>query len=345
MKIDIICNDGSPLGVTLDDLWGMGNRGIGIGGSEYALLTVCEGLASRGHKVTLYNDPSKANGSPFEQKTLNEYDPYAADRDILITFRSPNSRSIVSTGKRVWWSCDQYTVGSFKDFAGHMEKIVCISPFHAAYFMATYQIGNAVVIDIPVRIHDFSEIEEQKIAGRCIFTSVPDRGLHILHGIWPQIKSQVPNASLVITSDYRLWGTDSRNEIHRIKWMDIPDVEFLGAVPRSSLIVEQAKAQMLVYPCVYDELFCVSVAEAQCLGVYPVTSNFGALVTTNMGIIVEGDPETSRIAYSSIFANAVVEHLKDQSSWLKKAVEVTWKARDRFNLDRILDQWENEVFG
>jgi hypothetical protein len=42
MNIDILCKDGSPLGVTLNDLWGEGQRGIGVGGSEYALLTLCE---------------------------------------------------------------------------------------------------------------------------------------------------------------------------------------------------------------------------------------------------------------------------------------------------------------
>ena len=29
MKVHLLVNDGSPIGVTLKDLWGEGNRGIG----------------------------------------------------------------------------------------------------------------------------------------------------------------------------------------------------------------------------------------------------------------------------------------------------------------------------
>jgi len=345
MNIDVLCNDGSPLGVALEDLWGKGNRGIGVGGSEYALLTVCEGLANRGHKVTLYNNPSSDTSySPFRQKAIAEYN-YTHARDVLIVFRSPNDRAVVTTNcRKVWWSCDQYTVGSFQNFAPYVDKIVCISPFHAKYFQENYGITNTTVIDIPVRLHDFCEVDEVKITNRCIFTSVPDRGLHILFGIWKKIKAQIPDASLVITSDYRLWGADQRNELHRVKWMGAAGVEFLGAVPREKLIIEQAKAQLLIYPCIYDELFCVSVAEAQCLGVYPITSERGALATTNMGTIVPGNPD-DRFVYADLFASNVVAMLDDQLGWLKAAVDNTWKARDRFSLDKVLDKWENEIFG
>lgn len=83
MKLDILCSDGSPLGITSKDLWGDGKRGIGVGGSEYALLTLCQEWDKIGHKVTLYNNPLEQNASPFEQRNINEFDPNAA-RDVLI---------------------------------------------------------------------------------------------------------------------------------------------------------------------------------------------------------------------------------------------------------------------
>src|SRR3990167_810434 len=285
MKISVLCSDGSPLGITMKDLWGNGQRGIGIGGSEYALLTMCEAWTSTGHEVVLYNNP-RGDGSPFEQRRVGEFDPNE-ERDVCIIFRSPNPQGIISKGLRVWWSCDQYTQGSFRDFAPHVDKIVTISPFHTEYFRKTYEIKNAIDIDLPVRVQDFEDVEEVKITDRLIFTSVPDRGLHLLYPMWAEIKLNFPEASLVITSDYRLWGAGSPlNERHRLQWLKAEDVYFKGAICRDELIKEQLKAQLLVYPGMYEELFCIAVAEAQYAGAYPITSFTGALETTNMGSVI-----------------------------------------------------------
>lgn len=343
MKIDVLCSDGSPLGITMKDLWGEGKRGIGIGGSEYALLTVLEGFVNRGHKVRLYNSPLEADASPFEQLPIPAFDP-SDTRDVLITFRSPNPRSIVSKGMKVWWSCDQYTVGSFKDFAVHMDRIICISPFHADYFKKQYNIHGVDVIDIPIRTQDFWRVkDEPKIPGRCIFTSVPDRGLHLLARMWPRIKMASPEASLVITSDYRLWGlTEPRNGQHRNGWISMPDVQFLGAVPRQELLLQQARAQLLLYPCVYDELFCVAVAEAECLGVLPITSPTGALATTNMGEILAVDPNNVS-TFGVHLSEMVTKYLHTPDYYASRSSDIMVKSLLRFNIDTVLDKWE-EVF-
>jgi len=341
MKIDVLCSDGSPLGITSKDLWGQGKRGIGVGGSEYALLTVLEGFVGRGYDVRLYNNPLEKDASPFEQLPVGAFDPNDK-RDILITFRSPNPRSIVSKGKKVWWSCDQYTQGSFKDFAVHMDRIVCISPYHAKYFADTYNIHGVDVIDIPIRDHDFELVkQEERIPGRCIFTSVPDRGLHLLHRMWPRIKMANPEVSLVITSDYRLWGlSDPRNGQHRAGWLSAPDVQFLGAVNRQELLMQQARAQLLLYPCIYDELFCVAVAEAECMGVIPITSGTGALATTNMGEVLPVEPNNVSM-FGIALSDKVKEYLSNPKTLATKSDELMVKSIMRFNINTVLDKWED----
>ena len=340
MKIDILCNDGSPLGVTMKDLWGKGSRGIGIGGSEYGLLTVAEGLVNAGHDVRLYNDPKEADASPFEQLPIRAFDP-TESRDVIVTFRSPNPRSIVSKGLKVWWSCDQYTIGSFKDFACHMDRIVCISPFHENHFKVAYGITGVDVIDIPVRIEDFDLVsEEPVIPKRCIFTSVPDRGLQLLRPVWSRLKMREPDASLVITSDYRLWGLpDPRNEQHRMGWMNMPDVYFVGAVPRMELLLQQAMAQLLLYPCVYDELFCVAVAEAESMGVIPITSTTGALATTNMGDLISGDPKNLS-GFGNQMVDLAIGYMNNPSLYGQKSKELMVKSRERFSVGNIIRKWE-----
>ena len=344
MNIDILCKDGSPLKVSLNDLWGNGQRGIGLGGSEYGLLTLCEEWHKAGHRVRLYNDPLDPRGSPFGQFPIGAFTPNDK-RDVLITFRSPNERSIVAKGLKVWLSCDQYTVGDYAKFAPTMDKIVCISEFHKNYFSTTYGIKNATVIDLPVRVHDLDGIDVEKRPNSLIFTSVPDRGLYHLWQAWISIKRAVSNASLVITSDYRLWGLqEPRNERFRQQWIGEKDVAFVGAIKRKQLIKEQLKADLFVYPCIYEELMCVSLAEAQCCGVYPITSGTGALRTTNLGTIIEGNPRDPRSGFTKKFSDEIIETLKDRNALKEKQENVQREAIKRFHPDNILEQWEKEIF-
>ena len=344
MRLDILCTDGSPLGVTMKDLWGEGRRGIGIGGSEYALLTMCEEWYKSGYDVCLYNNPAgESDFSPFEQKPVNAFDPNGS-RDVIITFRSPNAKSIVAKGLRVWWSCDQYTIGDYRQFAPTQDKIVCISDFHKKYFMEQYGIKTATKIDLPVRVHDLYPNDVEKRRNSLIFTSVPDRGLRYMREAWNTIKDRVPDASLTITSDYRLWGLEEpRNDKFRRDWIGAKDVSFLGAVPRKRLIKEQLSADIYAYPNIYDELFCVSLAEAQVCGAYPVTSEMGALKTTNMGTLISGNPGDDRTKFKMTFCDEI-EMLLTELNLKAEQDRVRKKAIKRFHPDNILKQWEKKVF-
>lgn len=339
LKIDVIVNDGSPVGVVSADIYGENGR-IGVGGAELALLTMCEAWSKIGHRVRLYNSPTHGGLSPFPQYPIDTFIP-KEDRDILIIFRSPNFRSYGAEGKKIWWSCDQYTVGSFSKFAETVDEIVTISQFHATHFSNVYGIHNTKIIDLPLRMDDYSDRGKMKIPHRMIFCSVPDRGLHILAEMYPKIKQAIPDASLAITSDYRLWGVDSaRNEGYIRKFFGMDGVRFLGAVPRRDMVREQLDAEVMAYPCSYEELFCYAVAECEYAGAYPVTSSVGAVSTTNMGKIVEGDINSRE--FRETYSNTLIETLLDKDL-PERRYELVKKSAARFSLDVILNQW-NEVF-
>ena len=336
MKIDVLCGSGSPNGVTPDDLYGKNGR-IGVGGSEYALLTLCEGWHKRGHEVTLYNNPKNADRI-FEQLPTVAFDKNAK-RDILIVNREPTPKAYKANGKKVFFSCDQYTVGDFAHFATAVDQIVSISPFHSAYLAIHYGIMESTVIDLPIRSWEY-DTKLKKIANRLIFMSVPDRGLMLVAEMWTKLQAQIPDISLVITSDYRLWGSASPlNEQYVNRFIRAKNVQFLGAVPRERLIQEQLKAQIHLFPCIYDELFCISVAESQVAGALPITSDTGALATTNMGVLIKGDPRE----HLNTFVEKTVEYLQNKSLATIQ-FQLSQKAKERFSLDRILDEWEARVF-
>jgi len=343
MKIDVICNDGSPLGVVEDDIYGKIPPRLGVGGAELALLTMCSAWRYFGHDVTLYNNPRELNRSSFEQKFISEFNPND-ERDILIIFRSPNPLAINSKGKKIWWSCDQFTVGNFKEFSKSVDKIVTISRYHSEYFRKMYGIIDTESIDLPVRTWEYPH-QTEKISHRCIFTSIPDRGILPLYDAWNLILKEVPDASLVITSDWRLWvdwANDEMTKEYRLKFARIPNVTYLGAVNRKRLIEEQSRAQIHLYPCIYDELFCISVAESQVAGVLPITSGMGALSTTNMGIILHGNPKEP--SWIENFVRITIESMTNPMTY-EKSKNLQEVAMKRFSLDTIMKKWEEVFYG
>lgn len=338
LKIDVFCNDGSPIGLIPPDIYGRG-----VGGAELALMSWAEVMAQRGHAVRIYNDPAAQgdyDGVAYRHKA--HFNP-ADSRDAFILWRSPNAIvRAVKANIKIHWSTDQYTCGDFgRDIFPYVDKVVCISPFHVDYHRQRYGVENGKIdyLDLGVRLNDY-QTKVEKIPGRCIFCSVPDRGLDLLHQMWRKIKERVPGASLVITSDYRLWGAaEPRNHQHRLKWLYEQDVIFLGKVERAQLVVEQEAAVCQPYPVYYDELFCISAAECQVAGAIPVTSPIGALKTTNGGgVLVDGNMMSSE--WQQAFTDATIEAITNGEARREKMVKY---ARRRFDWNKICEKWEKLI--
>ncbi len=340
MKIALVVNDGSPLGVTPPDIYGRG-----VGGAELSMMTLMKVLAGRGHEVEVFNDPrvvQEFDGVQYRRrKNFNE----SEGRDAVIIFRSPNPLVTRRCGatKKIWWSCDQYTIGDFAMQGRQVDHIVCISDFHKEYFKYHYKLDKQIaVIDLGVLLPEY-DLDVKKISGRMVFCSVPDRGLDRLLAAWPIIKSEAPDASLVITSDYRLWGATANNARHRLSWAGEPDVKFVGAVNRSDLVKIQLEAEVHAYPCTYDELFCISVAECQVAGALPVTSSWGALRSTNeYGIQIPGNPHSPD--FIKTFAKRVAGLITTERPFLEMKREMMMtKSCLRFDWQIIAKKWETLI--
>lgn len=341
MKIELICNDGSPIGVIPPYI-----HGRGVGGAEMAMLSLTAAFAKRGHEVIVYNDPESPgdyDGVVF--RPLAEFS-CAAAKDALIVFRSPNPRvefsRLGSTVPVVWWSTDQYTIGDFAGWSRLVDRIVTISPYHKDFLARTYGIPPEKMrsIDLGVRVEDYDQ-DVPKVRGRCLYASVPDRGLMILHAAWPLIKRTAPEANLVITSDYTLWGNASPgNHEHRLNWAGLPDVSFLGKVSRAELVRLQLEAEILSYPCTYEELFCLSIAEAQVAGALPVTTPIGAIPTTaEHGIIIAGIPTNPD--FVERYSGRIASLLTEERHYLETRIPaMRLAARKRFDWDAIAGEWE-----
>jgi len=340
MKIDLIASDGSPMGITPPDI-----EGRGVGGAELAMMTLMRTFAERGHNVRVFNNP-RAPGR-YDGVTYHRHEDFqlAEPRDVIILFRAPSPMVDSRAPCRVmWWSCDQYTVGDYKALSNSVNNVICISDHHRNYFLEHYQMdkNKIAVFDLGVRLADYNFIEE-KVKNRLIFCSVPDRGLEQLLPAYKIIKEMVPDATLTITSDYRLWGAAPMNERHRLAWAGQPGVTFYGMVPRRELIRLQTQAEILAYPCTYDELFCIAIAECQVAGALPVTSAYGALPATNSaGIVIPGQPDSGD--FTRAFASRISGLLTTDRQYMKSHVKKMQEAaRRRFDWSIVAQKWERLI--
>lgn len=342
MKIDVYCDNGSPLNIIPADIYGRG-----IGGAELALFSWSEEMAKRGHQVRIFNDPREVgNHNGVDFKPRGQFSP-DEKRDVFVAFRSPNPH--IRTAKadvRLFWSCDQQTTGNFSSQVfPFVDRVVCISPYHVDFFRKTYQVSEQKVgyFDLGVRLDDYNHFNTQKKKGRCIFCSVPDRGLDFLRVMWPSIVEIVPHAEIVITSDYRLWGMENEgNHKHKLAWLHQKNVQFLGAIPRKELVQYQLSSDLHVYPSNYEEMFCISSAECQVAGAYSITSNEGALRDTNeFGLILEGGPMIS--GWVEKFTEQVIYYLSNSKELEEKQKASIKGARKRFNWSIICEKWEHLI--
>lgn len=339
MRIDFWCESGSPIGVVPRDI-----ETRGVGGAELALLSLSEALATRGHSVTVYNNPREAVNSIVMFEHHKDF-CIGQPTDAFVLFRNPSPKLY---GKRaehkIFWSCDQFTSGNYaQDIFPFVDNTVTISPHHRDYHVKNWKADPARIgyIDLGVRLWEYKGAPVERVPGRLIFCSVPTRGLEILAEVWDRIKARVASANLVITGDFTLWGAEMADS-HKFRLMFAGDsfVQYFGKVPRSKLVELQLSSQLLAYPCIYEELFCISAAECQVAGAIPITSTFGALSTTNAwGLQLEGDPRTK--PWMDKFVGIVCSYLLTGTNHIREKSMV--ESRKRFDWNLIAQQWEQLI--
>ncbi len=314
----------------------------GVGGAELAMINWAEIMVQRGHSIRVYNRtnaPGNFNGVDYLNRSA--FQPNE-NRDVFIVFRTPNAYLKETKAEyKIHWSHDSDKRFSYeKNVFPFVDKVVCVSPFHLKYVKNRYGLEDSMLehIDLGVRLEDYPQNIE-KIPGRLIYCSMPDRGLSLLWEMWPQIKEKVPHASLAITGDFSLWGYEPSNQEDKDAWQGQKDVIFLGNIERRQLVKEQLAAQVHSFPCKFKELFCISVAECQVAGAWPVTSNIAALSTTNQwGTIIWGDE------FDYHWGQSYIDSLVHALQLEKAEVEnMQTGARKRFDWHRICKQWERLI--
>jgi len=272
--------------------------------------------------------------------------------DLLISSRNldlavdPNFKSTHNVKNHVLWAHDLATdehwwgIGGIYQF---FDAIVTLSRFHKANIKSAYGsipdemfkiIGDAVDSEL-------YKIPIGKIEGRCIYTSTPYRGLSVLLNIWPRIKERVPHATLALFSSIKTYAEnfdDSPWDELYMKAKNMPGVLYHGSVPKQRLAEEQKKSELLLYPNIFQETYCISAIEAQMAGCPVITTMDGALPETiapGCGVIIDGNPLSKE--YQDQFVEAAIELLTDRSKLNQMKAECL---KQDFSWKNRVKEWE-----
>ena len=225
----------------------------------------------------------------------------------------------ISFNKAYFWMHNEdyykWYIGSelheYKSYFKHpkLKAIIGVSKFHAnilkknasKLFNYTPQEANTYIrsIDNAIDLDDYTEwknvpIEidtDNKVKGRVIWSSSPDRGLEMILRNWSNWKAKRPDLSLVVCSPP-----------YSVNWLDkklldgLKDVEWKANLCPLDLKREIAKAEYWIYCSDYVETYCISALEMMMGKVKIMTTGTGNILSLigsgDRGEICTMDPDS-----------------------------------------------------
>jgi glycosyltransferase involved in cell wall biosynthesis len=297
-----------------------------LGGAEAAFLAAAEALAARGHSVCVRNRcaaPLTHHGvdwAPLAGGVPETCDLYIANRSDHLIGLAPRAR------RRLFWIHNPGRYLHKWRYVGALWRdrpvIVTSGRYHSSTVPRWLPSGGRV--SIPYAIPDAFRHAAPLPAPpppRAIFTSNPLRGLDWLLDLWEQhIAPAVPQAELQLYSGPAVYGAAGdakaapmRAVLARADALAGKGVRLHPPLPREGLIAALRGSRVMLYRGDLNETFCMSVAEAQALGVPAVVQALGSLperVQDGVTGFVAGDDES--------FAQHAIALLTDDALWRRQ---------------------------
>ncbi|GAB2531009.1 glycosyltransferase family 4 protein [Rufibacter soli] len=260
-----------------------------------------------------------------------------------------------------------------------LDKIVCVSAFHLSYLLfglekhALYRYKMSLINKLsyiynPINLNYISKfrkgVERNRTEGHgskfiiCFAGMLASyKGFHHVVRVFFKFNKLYPNSELRVFGSSELYGItetvgrsgyvekefeeeflspylfpDGKN-IH-------PDIKFFGTLARKELYSEMAGSSVLVTGLDGGETFCVTVAEAQALGVPVVTRQRGGqselIVNSKSGYVVKMDDEKLIAALGSLYS------MEDDR--FREMQKTAVKNIERFDYKVVSQEWELFIF-
>jgi len=181
---------------------------------------------------------------------------------------------------------------------------------------------------------------------KVIYTSSYDRGLQHLLEIWPEVKKEVPKATLDIFYGWKLFVQFYKDNPASMAWKDKMDklmqqdgVTDHDRVSQEDLVKEIETSAIWAYPTHFGEINCISGLKAQAYGAIPVVINYAALKeTVQFGIKVEGDIYDKEV--KDAYKKALIWALNNKD-WQEEVRKPMMDWAKGYKWANIASQWDS----
>ena len=349
----------------------------GLGGSETALVRVAAALAARGHQVTVYADTFEGVVDGVAYRPCERWDP-GDPVDAVVVSRLPEMFDHeIAAPIRVLWCHDAFYDGLTPERAGRMTSVVVLSDWQRDLFARRYPsvAGKLRIVRNGIRLYDDDgrglyegERAFAERAPRCIYSSLPSRGLDVLLEVWPEIRRRVPEAELDVYYGWEVYDQIAERS-HLMRGYKVlldhlleraggeaGGVFMRGRVSQPELHAAMARARVWSYPTVAPETSCIGAMEARAAGLAIVTSDFAALSETvghDHGVLIPVDAGLVRFEepqprletpnhtaeYQAAFVDAVTELLVDADAWTHQHARAL-RGVEALDWSRRVEDWE-----
>jgi glycosyltransferase involved in cell wall biosynthesis len=282
----------------------------GIAGSEEAVIYLSQELAELGFEVFVFGDPpasslhrSTTANPRYVDVNFNDFPRL----DIAISWRMCTlAEDLKKIANKVYlWP---------HDVCSHRLSENEIQAFDGVLWLSEWQKSNwtkinpglkkfKTIFGNGINPSQFPPITERENPYSCIYASNYARGLDLLLSIWPDVKSDFPQATLDIYYGWEGFGILPEEKANKLRTaiynLSDLDVSEKGRVGHEELNRAYSSASLWTYPCTNTEVFCISALRAQFSGAVPVIIRGSALL------------ETVRYGYNSLHKDHYLAALKE----------------------------------
>ena len=304
---------------------------------------------------------------------LSQYYKFPENVDVKRT-----TYEIIQSTKpyKIIWAHDNCDQVGHKDLPQHIDKIdkiVCVSNWEREQYIKYNRAPTEKLTVIPNGVDDMFRPSGKPKSKTCIFFSAPHKGITPLVPIWKEVIKHHPDAKLKVFSSMSLYGAiqpgEGENETITTEnglepspfipvykeLQSLPGVEYSPCIDREELLPHIQDAAFYIHPNVWEETFCVSLAEAISCGCFPITTDMGALPETSFGrgkyIPISGQ-NTPRgwitdDTFHSNFAKEIINALhffdKEPETFYAATNDLVSLAVHHYNWNTISTDWSNLI--
>jgi glycosyltransferase involved in cell wall biosynthesis len=275
------------------------NKNNKISGSEYMAISMAKEFRDLGYRVFIFGsfldiENKKDNQMMLEGiQYIDNY--YFSDFcleysiDYLIISRQLENLVYYKNIKNVYlWVHDVLPQGDCRFIQIHKEKfksVIAISEWQKSSMLKYTGIKEESIYVSRNAIHPKRFLKEiEKTPFRFIYTSDPIRGLDNFIEMIPWIKEKYPQ------STFYIFGKKEQITDEILLFINENDYIYLSPrISQDQLSIELKKSDIWLYPCSFNETYCISAVEAMASGCLVASIKIAALteIIHDRGIMVE----------------------------------------------------------